>query len=146
MAFAGFNPDGDLPPGIHSASLAEAVDHFGKATNQRALLATRLERVHQLAQETGNLARFVVFGSFVTDKSKPNDVDIFIIMDDNFGVAKLAGESRLLFDHERAQAHFGCSVFWVRRLAALGGEEAAIVHWQIKRNGGRRGIVEITAD
>jgi len=34
-------------------------------------------------------------------------------------------------------------VFWLRRLAAAGGEEAAIEHWQVKRDGSLRGIVEI---
>jgi hypothetical protein len=56
------------------------------------------------------------------------------------------GESALMFDHLSAQAHFGCSVFWVRRLAALGGEQAAIEDWQIKRDGTGRGIVEILGD
>jgi len=106
----------------------------------------RLERIHGIALETGHLARFIVFGSFVTDKPDPNDVDVFMIMDDNFDIGSLVGEGRLLFDHGTAQDHFGCSVFWVRRLAAMGGEEAAIKDWQIKRDGTQRGIVEITGE
>jgi hypothetical protein len=31
----------------------------------------------------------------------------------------------------------------VGRLAALAGEQATIEYWQVKRGGGRRGIVEI---
>ena len=88
----------------------------------------------------------MVFGSFVTAKSEPKDVDVFLIMQDTFDVARLGGEARLLFDHAGAQAHFGASVFWLRRLAALGGEEEAIAHWQIKRNGERRGIIEIVEE
>ena len=64
-------------------------------------------------------------------------------MDDEFDVGTLVGDAKILFDHAAAQSHFGCSVFWVRRLAALGGEEAAIEDWQIKRDGTERGIVEI---
>ena len=30
-------------------------------------------------------------------------------------------------------------------MAALGGEQAAVEDWQIKRDGARRGLVEITA-
>ena len=45
-----------------------------------------------------------------------------------------------------AQAHFGASVFWLRRLAALGGEEQAIAGWQIKRDGTCRGIIEIVEE
>jgi len=52
----------------------------------------------------------------------------------------------LLFDHAAAQAHFGASVFWLRRLAALGGEQETIEYWQIKRDGGQRGIVEILSE
>ena len=44
------------------------------------------------------------------------------------------------------QDHFGCSVFWLRRMAAMGGEQAAIEDWQIKRDGTERGIVEITVE
>jgi hypothetical protein len=96
-----------------------------------------------VAHATGHLARFVVFGSFVTSKLTPNDVDVFLVMEDMFDFAHLTGETRLLFDHAAAQAYFGGSVFWVRRMAALGGEQAAIEHWQIARDGHRRGIVEI---
>jgi len=37
-------------------------------------------------------------------------------------------------------------VFWLRRLAALGGEEQAITGWQIKRDGTYRGIIEIVEE
>jgi hypothetical protein len=50
---------------------------------------------------------------------------------------------RLLFDHGAAQAHFGASVFWIRRRAAWPDERVAVEFWQVKRGGGRRGIVEI---
>ncbi|MEX2168264.1 MAG: hypothetical protein WD851_03060 [Pirellulales bacterium] len=141
-----FTATGDLPVGVHSTTIAEAAARFGSGSDRRRLLALRLERIYQIATQTGNLARFVVFGSFVTEKKAPNDVDVFMIMEDNFYMDSLAGEARLLFDHGTAQDHFGCSVFWVRRMAALGGEQAAIEDWQIKRDGAERGIVEITAE
>jgi hypothetical protein len=103
-----------------------------------------LQRIFDIASATGHLARFIVFGSFITTKDNPNDVDVFLLMDDAFDVSLLHGEPRLVFEHSAAQAHFGCSIFWLRRLAAFGGEEAAVAQWQIKRDGNRRGIVEIT--
>ena len=75
-AWPEFNEHGDLPVGIHAATLDEVVEHFG-ATPRRAVVARRLERVCQLARSTGRLARFIIFGSFVTAKPEPNDVDIF---------------------------------------------------------------------
>jgi len=141
-----FIDNGDLPLGVHRVTLGEAVDRFGTGSLNRKVGALRLERIYRLAWETGQLARFVVFGSFVTAKLEPNDVDVFMLMEDTFDVGQLASESRLLFDHASAQSHFGGSVFWIRRLAALGGEQATIEHWQIRRDGGRRGIIEITAE
>jgi hypothetical protein len=42
-----------------------------------------------------------------------------------------------------AHNYEGVSIFWVRRLVAFDGEEAAIKHWQLKRDGKKRGIVEV---
>ena len=95
---------------------------------------------------TGEVARFVVFGSFVTAKRDPADVDVFFLMEDAFDMGRLTGEARVCFDHASAQAHFGASVFLVRRLAAVGGEEQTIAGWQVKRNGEFRGIVEIVKE
>ena len=143
MPLPAFTSKGDLPAGIHRASLPEVLARFGVGTARRRVVAQRLERIHRIADRTGHLARCVVFGSFVTDKSDPNDVDIVLVMDNDFDVNQMTGEERLLFDHAAADAHFGASVFWVRTLAMLGGESSFLDHWQIKRDGDRRGIVEI---
>lgn len=146
MPLPPFTITGDLPPGIYRTTLAEVLERFGEGAPQRRMIARRLERIHRTARATGHLARFVVFGSFVTNKPVPNDVDIFLLMGDDFDVAQLWGEPRLLFEHAAAQAHFGASIFWLRRLAALGGEQAAIEGWQVTRDGRRRGIVEIAQE
>ena len=88
----------------------------------------------------------MVFGSFVSAKREPADVDVFLLMENTFDVEKLIGEAQVLFNHAAAQAYFGASVFWLRRLAALGGEEQAIAGWQTKRDGTRRGIIEIVEE
>ena len=84
-----------------------------------------------------------MFGSFVTNKPEPNDVDVVIIMNDDFVAAPFGSETKLLFDHTASQAHFGASVFWARQMAVFGDPKTFIEDWQIKRDGGRRGIVEI---
>jgi hypothetical protein len=103
----------------------------------------RLKRVYELALSTNQVKRFILFGSFVTDKLEPNDVDVFLVMGDDFDLAQVTGEAKLVFDHPAAQAHFGASIFWLRRLAAWPNEDEAIRSWQLKRDGARRGIVEI---
>jgi Family of unknown function (DUF6932) len=138
--------DGDRPSGIYSTTLRTTVEYFGKGTRQRIAVAQRLERIYRIAIGTGQLARFVVFGSFITAKKEPADVDVFLLMENSFDMGKLTGEARVLFNHAAAQAHFGASVFWLRRLAALGGEEEAISGWQMKRDGTQRGIIEIVEE
>ncbi len=131
---------------MHIASLREVLDRFAVGTVVRKALGTRLERIYHVAQASGHLARFVVFGSFLTDKFDPNDVDIFLLMENTFDASQVFGEGQLLFDHASAQAHFGASVFWLRRLAALEGEQKTIEYWQVKRGKGQRGIVEIISE
>jgi hypothetical protein len=121
---------GDLSLGVHLAPLAEVVSRFGAGSSQRQTLAMRLGRIWKLAQDVGFVRRFVVFGSFLSDVPAPNDVDVFLLMDDAFDSTALAGEARLLFDHTAAQSHFGASVFWLRQMAAMEGEQAAVEYWQ----------------
>ena len=91
-----------------------------------------------LPRRTAALKNFVLH-----PKIEPNDVDIFLLMDDSFDVRQVSPEASLVFDHTAAQNLLGASVFWIRREAALGGEEATIAHWQLKRDGRKRGIVEV---
>ena len=63
MALPGFNSDGELPPGVHRATISEAVARFGTGTPQRWQVSRRLQRIYALACSTGKVASFVVFGS-----------------------------------------------------------------------------------
>ena len=106
---------------------------------------TRLARIHDLAERTGHLARFIVFGSYVTAKEDPNDIDVVLVMDDEFRLEACPQESRALFDHGTAQQQLGASIFWLRPGMLLLEDVGSFVkHWQRTRDGGVRGIVEIT--
>jgi hypothetical protein len=105
------NRFGDLPPGVHLAQLEEVLRRFGSGSNRRTLLGARLQRIWTLAAATGKVSRFILFGSLVSGGVEPNDVDVFLLMDDSFEVKTLRGEMRLVFDHAAAQAHFGASIF-----------------------------------
>jgi hypothetical protein len=47
---------GELPLGLHRASLREVLDQFGVGSAQRKVLAHRLERVYRTAKATDHLA------------------------------------------------------------------------------------------
>lgn len=138
-----FDGNGDLPIGIHQATLTETLQHFGSGTPQRELVGQRLERIFLLASSTEQVARFIVFGSFVTAKPSPGDVDIFLLMEDSFDVTQVHGEAALIFDTQKTQDVLGASIFWICKQGAIGSEQEAVEDWQIKRDDSRRGIVEV---
>jgi hypothetical protein len=103
----------------------------------------RLIHIYNLAHSTGHVARFIIYGSFVTAKPSPNDVDIFILMDDSFRPAKVKDEVAIIFDHMATHNYEGASVFWTTHTGALGGEQSVLEDWQYKRDKTKRGIVEV---
>lgn len=65
-------------------------------------------------------------------------------MDDAFRLEDCPGEATGLFDHAVAQARYGASIFWIRPGLLIGESlDDFIAYWQIKRDGSRRGIVEV---
>ena len=147
MPLPAFDSRGDLPVGVHPATLAEVIARLGRGTPQRELVTARLVRIYELARATGKLLRSVIFGSYVTEKPAPNDVDIILVMTDNFEVAECDEQTQSLFDHLPAQQVFGASVFSIRpSTALLASVDEFIAYWQIKRDQSRHGIVEIVSE
>jgi hypothetical protein len=144
MPLPPFNEFGDLPEGSYSANLDDVVARFGGGSSQRQIVTDRLRQVYQLALATGQLDRLLVFGSYVSDVDEPNDVDVILVMRNEFRSEECPAESLVLFDHERADRELGASVFWVRPDMLLGEPlEQFLAFWQTKRDGRRRGVVEI---
>lgn len=146
MPFPEFNESGDLPVGIYKATLQEVLHHFAVGSLQRQLVAGRLKKIYFSALETDQVLRFIVYGSFVTAKENPNDVDIFILMKDGFDPDEVFGKSRLIFKHLTTQKYEGASIFWATESGIIGDVDEFIKGWQIKRGGERRGIVEVKID
>jgi hypothetical protein len=111
MALPEFNEFGDLPEGSHPASLAEVVARFGSGTAQRAAVTVRLQRIYQLAVATSHLDRLIVFGSYVSDVNEPNDVDVILVMRNDFRSEDCPAKSSVLFDHARVNDELGASIF-----------------------------------
>src|SRR5437763_5270494 len=114
MALPAFTETGDLPPGVLRATADEVVARFGSGTSQRVDVTHRLLRIIELARRTMMADRLVVFGSYVTAEPNPNDVDVILVMRDEFLWEDRTEETSVLFDHQRADAELGASIFWVR--------------------------------
>lgn len=143
MTFPEFNENGDLPVGIYEATLQEVIRHFGQGSLQRQLVAGRLKKIFYAAKETQQVLRFIVYGSFITEKESPNDVDIFILMKDGFNPDDVFGKARLIFKHLTTQKYEGASIFWGTKSGIIGDVDEFIAGWQIKRDKTKRGIVEV---
>ena len=143
MPWPAFNELGDLPVGVHRATLAEVIAHFGSGTAQRVTITARLERIYELARRTDAVQRFIIFGSDITTEPNPQDVDIFLVMQGAFQPRDAPPEAQGLFRHGTAPREWGASIFWVNAETSFADTEDLIIGWQTRRDLQRRGIVEV---
>lgn len=74
----------------------------------------------------------------------PRDVDVVLVMSGEFQLEMAPREARTLFSHADADARFGASIFWLReRMLPEHVMQLFLETWQTKRDGTRRGIVEV---
>ena len=82
----------------------------------------------------------------MTAKEAPGDVDVVLVMAETFRLEEAPRETRVIFSHANADARFGASVFWVRRGILPDAEMVGFLEfWQTRRDGMKRGIVEVIA-
>ena len=143
--FPEFNENGDLPIGIYKATLQEIIEYFGKGSLQRQLVARRLIKIYNLAKSTNQLERFIIYGSFVTAKENLNDIDVFLVMKDDFDKNSYYGDVRRVFEHLETENKFKASIFWMLQMSVVAGEKVFIEGWQNKRDKTKRGIVEVVS-
>jgi hypothetical protein len=138
-----FTLDGELPPGVHMTDWHEFQSRFGGSSLRRVWLSGRLRALLELAGSNGKLRRIFIWGSFVTAKAAPKDLDILLIMDEDFEVDGIAAPARDVFDSVRARLRFESDVFWAR--ASIGDEilDLWLDTYQTSRSFRKRGIVEL---
>ena len=138
-----FDNNGNLPVGIHPASFDEIQVRFGTNSPRRKWLVERLLEIIVTAQATGKLRRMFLWGSFVTAKEEPNDLDVLLIMSADFESSEVSGEAELLFDYLKAKMRFTADVFWAR--ASMPSEilQSWLETYQITKDFYERGIIEV---
>lgn len=96
-----------------------------------------------LVESTGKLEHLFVWGSFVSAKEFPNDVDLLLVMSSDFQLADVPGACQIVFDYVSARIRFQADVFWSK--ASIG--EDLLRLWldtyQTTKDFKRRGIVEV---
>lgn len=99
MSLPNLNDAGELPEGLHQATIDEVIAQFGRGTSQQEIMSARLRRIHQLAKDTNHLQRLIIFGSYITSKPEPNDIDLVLIFDDDFDITTCAEDEKRLLNH-----------------------------------------------
>lgn len=138
-----FMMDGNLPEGVHPATEKEVVDRFTGSSARRKWLGEQLCELLEIGRSTGQLARVFLWGSFVTSKQIPNDLDVLLVMSTEFTVESLPAKEQILFDHVHARLRFHADVFWTK----MSIDERVLQLWldtyQTGKDFKRRGIVEV---
>ena len=143
MVLPELTADGELPPGVHVADWQEFQSLFCGSSPRRAWLSGRFRTLLELAAIGGELRRVFVWGSFVTSKPAPRDIDILLIMDEDFEAARMPASAQAVFDSVRAKLLFESDVFWAR--VSIGDEmlDLWLDTYQVSRSFRKRGIVEV---
>jgi hypothetical protein len=128
---------------MHMADWQEFQARFCVSSARRTWLSGRLRALVELAAMNGKLRRIFVWGSFVTAKPAPKDLDILPIMHEDFEVDGVAAPARAVFDSVQAKLLFEADVFWAR--SSIGREvlDLWLDTYQISRSFRKRGIVEL---
>jgi hypothetical protein len=80
------NEHGLLPVGIYECSLAEIEERFGsfQTNERRPALFERLSAYVNEAKSTQQALALMIDGSFVTAKASPGDIDLVLVVPDDF--------------------------------------------------------------
>ena len=73
-----FNDDGFLDPGIHCCGIDELVARFGSGSTGTRGRDARIDWFHRVGT-SGGVSRLIVNGSYVTEATAPQDVDLVIL-------------------------------------------------------------------
>jgi hypothetical protein len=141
-----FDVEGDLPAGVHSASLAEIEKCFGRFTNsdQRIRPFSRLNDLVDMAKSSGIVERMLIGGSFVTTKAKPNDIDIVIVISKDVDFDSLNPSQMVVADRISLNRVFKGEAFDVIVVRnGTGRMQTAIEFLQTNRDNKPIGIVEV---
>ena len=138
-----FQKNGHLPKGLYKATLHEVREVFGTGSARRKLLIGNLENIIELAKSTGKLERVIVWGSFVSNKEFPQDIDLLLIMSDDFDVDANPPEVKRVFGYAQGRIAFNADIFWTK--SSIGEEviDLWLETYQMTRDFESRGIVEV---
>ncbi|MBI1929458.1 hypothetical protein HYR99_35090 [Candidatus Poribacteria bacterium] len=104
------NADGYLDGGIYLASLDEVLERFGTSTPTREQQGNLLRLIVESAKKYPTIKRVLIWGSFVSAKLEPGDLDYSIVVDPRHRLVTIEPEDRRFFIQPDARIHYGADV------------------------------------
>lgn len=111
-----FDPDGDLPPGRHTATWQEFQERFClfRRSDRRLQLCHRIEQMLDEARASHIVERVIFGGSFVRAQPEPNDFDCIVVLQAGTRYDTLQPFQRWVADTREASCRYRGDMFVAR--------------------------------
>ena len=107
MRLPELNTDGYLAPGIYLASLEEVLERFGAGSPPREQQGNLLSLIVESARKYPTIKRVLLWGSFVSSKPEPGDLDYSIVADPRHRSVRIEPEDERFFVPFTARLRYG---------------------------------------
>ena|SRR5262245_9975895 len=125
------------------ASLDDLRLRFGTSTPRRQFLFRQLDIIIDQLRATRKLKRVFLFGSFVSGKASPNDVDLLVVMNAGFSTAQLGGKVLELFQHDVCRIRYHADLFWVTEAVGKARIDDLLEVFSRDRDGRAQSVIEV---
>ncbi len=125
------------------ASLDDLRIRFGTSTPQRQFLFRQVEIIIDQLLVTKSAKQVYLFGSFVSGKASPNDVDLLVVMKASFSTTQVSGKVSELFQHDVCRIRYHADLFWVTEAVGNARIEDLLEVFSRDREGRTQSIVEV---
>ena len=139
MSIPAVQPNGELPPGEHQASLDEIEARYGVSTDCRKLLMQGLRKAASNFKLSG-VSTLWINGSFITDKEEPNDIDGCWEYTPAIDTKKL--DPVFLGSRKEMQNKYGLD-FFIANIIEAGSGLPFPKFFQVNRDGDPKGIIVV---
>jgi predicted nucleotidyltransferase len=128
---------------VSIASVQEIQARFGTSTPRRQFLFQQFQNLFHRLRAVGSVKQVFLFGSFVTGKASPNDIDLLVVMNGAFSTTNLSGQDLDIFQHDLCRIRFDADVFWVTEAVGADRIEDLLDVFSRNRDGQPQPIVEV---
>lgn len=144
VAIPSLTPEGLLPAGVHTCSIAEIEDRFGRfnRSDRRIGLTAKFREFIEELKSTCLVTWVAVDGSYVTDKAEPDDIDLVVALEPNHDFSQeLAPAHYNAISRRRVKRRYGFDVLVAPEDSAA--IQSHLAFFQRTRDGRVKGILKV---